>query len=83
MKQKTVWLLCAVLWTAATIFRLFTVQNALVIGYHVITAFVFWGMFLAQGYCDKRGEQGQKLIKRIDIIALVIVVALTLVVLLH
>ena len=83
MKQKTVWLLCAILWTVLTVFRIVTSPSTLVIGYHIAAAVVFWGLFGAQSYCDTKGERGKKLMKRIDILALAVVIVLTIMVFLQ
>lgn len=77
MRRKTIWAILPIVWTAAGIINIIEGRaSSAVIAYDFFAAALFAILFIVQGICDKKGEDGKKLMKKIYIGAIALVVAI-------
>ena len=81
MKQRTIWAILPIIWTAAGVINIIEGRaSSAVIAYDFFAAALFAILFIVQGICDKKGEKGKKLMKKIYIGAIVVIIVFAVVV---
>lgn len=73
MKQWWQWFILAGLWLLAAVLNFTEGRNFVVIGYNVFAVLLALALGFLQRFCDKKGDAGKKLFKRIAIAAVLLI----------
>lgn len=77
------WLVMAGTWIVVMILHIFERRiNGIVIGFYLFLALVYCALGIAQYFCEKKGDSGKKLLKKINIGAIIFVIVVCVVLLL-
>lgn len=81
MKQWWMWFLQSGIWILVTIFNILDKRSSVLIGWNILAVILFTLLGVIQYVCDKKGEKGKRVFKKICIGAIVIIVIVFLLIL--
>ena len=79
------WLVMAGTWIVVMLLRIFERRSndiGILIGFYLFIALVCCALGIAQYFCEKKGDGGKKLLKKINIGAVILVIVVSVVLLL-
>ena len=74
MKQWWQWFLLSGVWLLAAVLNYVEGRNFVVIGYNLFAVLLFTALGFLQRACDRKGDVGKRMFKRITVAAVVLII---------